>query len=135
MSSFISFLEFHIALSEILLTACADQLLYNLKRSRKDCKRQLFIVSKIDIICYIRTTPQFINYQLERSYKIFLSLKYLFHFEIYISHFLPVVDCTFLLLKSKFMEIKPFEHSSCCRLLDSYFNENVLRQRGLDKNF
>ena len=48
------------------------------KRSSK-CKRCLFIISNIDIIWSIRTPPEF-NYQLWTSYKIFLSLKYLFHF-------------------------------------------------------
>ena len=56
----ICFFEFHIAHSERLLTACDNQLLYNsdlimfgmckTKHSCKDCKRCLFIVSKIDII-------------------------------------------------------------------------------------
>ena len=38
------------------------------------------------------------------------------------------------------MEIKPFKHSSnkfslqCCMLLDSYFNENKLRHRAIDKD-
>ena len=59
------------------------------KRSSK-CKRCLFIISNIDIIWSIRTPPEF-NYQLWTSYKIFLSLKYLFHF------FLTSADCTFLI--------------------------------------
>ena len=40
-------------------------------------------------------------------------------------------------LKSKFMEMKPLKKFCllCCRLLDSNFNRNMLRQRDLDKNF
>ena len=43
-------------------------------------------------------------------------------------------------VNSNFMDIYPLKHRSnnffllCCRLLDS-FNENLLRQRGLDKYF
>ena len=100
-------LEFHKSLSEMLLTACADQLLHNLSLIKlylacaKQNKWWLFIVSKIDIIWYSRTTPKFINYQLWKRYKMFISLKYLCHI------FLPVVDCTFFtrVLKSNAMEI------------------------------
>ena len=63
----------HIPLSEILLTV-------RVKRSSNNCKQCLFIVSKIGIIWSSPTTPEFINYQLWTSYKILLSLKYLFHF-------------------------------------------------------
>ena len=79
-------LEFHKSLSEMLLTACADQLLHNLSLIKlylacaKQNKWCLFIVSKIDIIWYSRTTPEFINYQLWKRYKMFISLKYLCHF-------------------------------------------------------
>ena len=44
------------------------------------CKRFLVIISKIDIIWSSWTKSKFINYQLWTSYKMFLSLKYLFHF-------------------------------------------------------
>ena len=67
----IDFLKFYIAHSEILLTACADQLLYNLnliifgmcktKHSNKDCSQGLFIVSKTDILWSSGTTLEFIN--------------------------------------------------------------------------
>ena len=135
--------ELHIALSEILLTACADQLLYNLSlinlcsACAKQSKRYLFIVSKIDIIWYSQITSQFINYQLRTRYKIFLSLKYLFHFSLTSGwlHFFTRV------LTTNFMEIWPFKHRSSKfsllwgRLLKSYSNKNVLRQRCLDKHF
>ena len=90
----IGLLEFHIAHSELLLPACADQLLFNLslinyisayakqnptlKSTSNACF--LFIVRKIDVIWSSRTTPEFINYQLWTSYKTFLSCKYLFRF-------------------------------------------------------
>ena len=53
-------------------------------------KRALFIISKIDIICFRWTTPECVNYQLWTSYKIFLSLKYFFCFflcQLLIAHF------------------------------------------------
>ena len=71
----ISLLKFHIALSETLLTACVMFSICN-----KEHKRCLLIVYKLDIIWSNRRTPEFINYQLWTSYKIFRSLKYLFHF-------------------------------------------------------
>ena len=89
MTNLIGLLEFYIALSKILLTACADQLIYNLSLTKlcSACvvcsskpNRWLFIISKIDIIWSIRTMPEFINFQLWTTYKIFLSLKYLFRF-------------------------------------------------------
>ena len=48
--------------------------------------------------------------------------------------------CSKVLVNSNLMEIQPFKHSSnkfsllYCTLLD-FFNENMLRQRGLDKSF
>ena len=63
--------------AEILLRACADQLLYNLslirlcsaciKQSSEDCKQCLFVVSKIKIIWSGRTRPEFVNCQLWTS--------------------------------------------------------------------
>ena len=40
----------------------------------------MFIVSKIDVLWSSRRTREFINHSLWTSYKIFLSLKHLFHF-------------------------------------------------------
>ena len=70
------------------------------KRSSK-CKQCLFTISKIDIIWSNRITSKFINYQLWASYKIFLSLKYLFHFSLTNCwlHFFTRV------LRSNFMEL------------------------------
>ena len=90
------------------------------ERSSKWC---LFIISKMDMIWSSRTTRKFINYQLWTSYKIYLSLKYLFQF------FLTTCWLRFftIVVNSNFVEIYPFKHSSnkfsllCCRLLDSYF--------------
>ena len=47
----IGFLEFHITLSEILLTACADQLLYNLSliKLRSTCEKQNAAVNASDV--------------------------------------------------------------------------------------
>ena len=114
-----------------LCSACGKQ-----NAAIKDCKRCLFIVSKIIIILSSLTKPEFINQQPWTGCKIFLSLKYLFQCLLTSDwfHFFTRV------LKSNLMEIQPFKDSSnkffflYCRLLDPYFNENVLRQRGLNKH-
>ena len=64
----------------------------------KEHRRCLFIVSKIDIIWSYRGTPEFINYQFWASYKIFLSLKYLFHFFGWLHFFIKVVKSDYTLL-------------------------------------
>ena len=132
--------------------------------SSKDCKRCLFIVTKTDIIWSSWKTPEFINYQIWTTYKTFLSLKYLFHFFLsngclYViimsrprfrvnlhsivawmsrNSFFETGTISEVSVNSNFMDT--LKHSSdkfslvCSRLLDS-FNENVLRQRDLDKYF
>ena len=140
--------QFHTALSEILLTACADQLLYN-SRLIKLCsacakqmqavskrKRCLFIISKIDIIWSSWTKSKFINYQLWTSHKIFLSLKYLFHF-------FPT-SC-WLHLFTKYWRVTSCKYSRSNIVRTSFLwyvagfstptKENVLCQRDLDKHF
>ena len=68
------------------------------KCSRKDCKRCLLIVSKIGIICYIGQRPSSLIINFKQVIKSFLVSN------VYFTFFLTVVDCTFSLLKSKFME-------------------------------
>ena len=50
MSNLIGLLEFHIALSEILLTACTDQLIYNLSLIKlcSTCAKQIAAVNASD---------------------------------------------------------------------------------------
>ena len=87
MRNLIGLLEFHIAHSEILLTACADQLLYNLSLIKlcsacaiKNTSDAYSLLAKYTLSDPIGEPRRFINYQLWTSYKIFLNLKYLFHF-------------------------------------------------------
>ena len=129
-ANLIGLLKCHIALSEILLTASADQLLYN-SSLIKLCWC-LFIVSKIDIIWFSWATAELTNYQLWTNYKIFLSLKYLLNFFLATGwlHLFTRVR------KMNFIEIQLLKHSSnkfsllCYTLSDSYFNKNVLYQIG-----
>ena len=44
----IGLLEFHLTLSEILLTACADQLIYNLIKLYSTCGKQNAAVNESD---------------------------------------------------------------------------------------
>ena len=50
-----------------------------MKRSSKNCKSCLLIVSKLAITWSSQTTSKFVSCQFWTSYKAFLSLKYLFH--------------------------------------------------------
>ena len=83
----VGLLEFHIAHSEILLTACADQLLYSLsliklcsasaiKNTRGGCS----LLAKETLSNLIGEPQGFINFQIWTIYKIFLNSRYLFHF-------------------------------------------------------
>ena len=96
------FLEFHIAFSEIFLTAFEQffnlSLIKLCSASAIKNKRCLFVVSKIYIIRSNRRTPEFIIYQLWTSYKIFLSLKYLFHFFGWLYFFVRVLKGYCILL-------------------------------------
>ena len=81
----IGLLKFHIAQSQILLTACADQLLYNLSLIKLCCPIKntgdaCTLLAKWTLFNLIREPWGFINYQLWTRCKIFLNLKYLFQF-------------------------------------------------------
>ena len=64
----------------------------------KEHKRRFFIVSKIGIIWSSRRPPEFIDYQLWTSYKIFLNMKYLFHFFGWLHFFIRVLKSNCMLL-------------------------------------
>ena len=91
-------LKYHVAHSEIMLTACTNQLLYNLSLIKLCSACVNKFVGKIDIIWSNRRTPEFINYQLWTSYKVFLSLKYLFQFFGWLHFFIRVLKSTCILL-------------------------------------
>ena len=102
MSDLISLLEFHIALSEIMLTACTDHLRYNLSliKSCSVCPKQQMNAAVNDVCSLVakwtwsdlvaqRASSLIINF--EQVIKSFLVWNIHFNF------FLPLVDCAFLL--------------------------------------
>ena len=102
MCNLIGFFKFHTALSKILLTACSDQLIYNLSliKSCSTCAKQNAAENASDACSLIakqtlsdlvgkRAKSLIINF--EQAIKSFLI------WNIYFTFFLPVVDCAFSL--------------------------------------
>ena len=89
----IDFFEFHIAHSEMLLTACSDQLLYNLsliKLCSACVKQNTAVKTAIDVFSLLvgqRPSSSMIDFE--------QVIKPLLVWNIYFMFFLPVVDCTF----------------------------------------
>ena len=97
----IGFYEFHIAHSEILLTACADQLLFNLilvklclacvkqNTAVKTASDAYPLLAKYRLSDLVGQRPSFLIINFKQVMKPFLV------WNIYLTFFLPVVDCTF----------------------------------------
>ena len=84
----IGFFEFHIGHSDILLTACADQLLYNLSliKSCLACVKQNTAVKTAIDACSLFASSDLVR---QRPSSLIINLDQV------IKPFLPVVDCTF----------------------------------------
>ena len=89
----IDFFEFHIAHSEMLLTACSDQLLYNLSLIKlcSACVKQNTAVKTAIDVCslLVGQRPSSLMIDFEQV------IKPLLVWNIYFMFFLPVVDCIF----------------------------------------
>ena len=102
MSNLIGLLEFHIALSEILLTACSNQLIYNLNLIKlcSACAKQIAAVNASDA-CSLLAKEALFDLVGQHPTLLIINfeqvINYFLVWNIYFIFFLPVVDCTFLL--------------------------------------
>ena len=97
----IGFFEFHIGHSDILLTACADQLLYNLSliKSCLACVKQNTAVKTAIDACSLLGKRTFSDLVRQRPSSLIINfdqvIKPFLVWNIYFTFFLPVVDFTF----------------------------------------
>ena len=99
----IGLLEFQIAHSEILLTACADQLLYNLSLIKlcSTCAKQIASAKTSSDACSLLAKQRLSDLVEQHPSSVMINfeqaMKYFLVWNIYFTFYLPVVDYTFLL--------------------------------------
>ena len=103
MSNLIGLVEFHIALYKILLTACADQWLYNLSLIKLylACTKQKAAVKTTSDACSLLAKQRLSDLVEQHPSSVMINfeqaMKYFLVWNIYFTFYLPVVDYTFLL--------------------------------------